>query len=169
MRDLEIGKPYQEGLNRIPEGIVFDFNQGGGFLRIVFDNPLDSEIKEVKQERINLGLFEKHGIIYFLIKFGRLSWMDAPYYVGLSKPYELQELTDEKKGYMVQIVLIDGMTGLVVALKLIELPHSMSIRLKELFENQRKTQIRDYESVLSQIYSRYDTVDLLKEAEKFLL
>ena len=95
--------------------------------------------------------------------------MDAPYYVGVSKPYELQELTDEKKGYVVQIILIDGMTGLVVALKLIELPHSMSIRLKELFENQRKTKIRDYESVLSQIYSRYDTVDLLKEADKFLL
>lgn len=82
MRDLEIGKPYQEGLNRIPEGIVFDFNQGGGFLRIVFDSPLDSEIKEIEQGRINLGLFEKHGIIFFLIKFGRLSWMDAPYYWG---------------------------------------------------------------------------------------
>ena len=95
--------------------------------------------------------------------------MDAPYYVGLTEPYELQELTDEKTGYSVQIVLIDGMTGLVIALKLIELPHSMSIRLKELNENQRKTQIWDYESVLSQIYSRYETVDLLKEADKFLL
>lgn len=89
--------------------------------------------------------------------------------LGLSQPYELKELTEENKGYAVQIVLIDGMTGLIMALKLIELPHSMSIRLKELIENQKKTQIRDYESVLSQIYSRYETVDLLKEADKFLL
>jgi hypothetical protein len=169
MQKLEVGKPYQEGLNRIPEGIVFDFNQEGCFLRIVFDSPLDSEIKEIEQGGINLGLFEKYGIIFFLIKFGKLSWMDAPYYVGLSEPYELQELTYEKTGYSVQIVLIDGMTGIVKVLKLIELPHTMSIRLKELIENQRKTQIRDYESVLSQIYSRYETVDLLKEADKFLL
>ena len=42
--------------------------------------------------------------------------MDAPYNVALSKPYDLEELTDEKTGYAVQIVLIDGMTGIVQAL-----------------------------------------------------
>jgi hypothetical protein len=79
------------------------------------------------------------------------------------------ELTDGKTGYVVQIVLIDGMTGLVKVLKLIELPHSMSVRLKELIEKQSKTQIRDYDMALSQIYSRYQTFDLLKEADKFSL
>ncbi len=167
MQKLEVGKLYQDGLNRIPEGIKFDFNQAGGFLRIVFHSPLDNEIKEIEQGKIKLGLFEKYGIIFFLIKFGSLSWMDAPYYVGLAKPDELEKLTDEKTGYAVQIVLIDGMTGLVKVLKLIELPHSMSVRLKELIEKQRNTQIRDYNAVLSQIYSRYNTEDLLKKADKY--
>jgi len=49
--------------------------------------------------------------------------------VALSKPFELEELIDEKKDYAVQIVLIDGMTGIVQALNLIWLPHSMSIGL----------------------------------------
>lgn len=167
MQKLEVGKLYQDGLNQIPEGIKFDFNQVGGFLRIVFHSPLDNEIKEIEQGKIKLGLFEKYGIIFFLIKFGSLSWMDAPYYVGLAKPDELEKLTDEKTGYAVQIVLIDGMTGLVKVLKLIELPHSMSVRLKELIEKQRNTQIRDYNAVLSQIYSRYNTEDLLKKADKY--
>jgi hypothetical protein len=168
MQKLEVGKPYQEGLNRIPEGMVFDFNQAGGFLRVVFDRPLDPELKEIKQGSIKLGLLEKEGIIFFFIKFGRLDWMDSPYNVALSKHYDLEELT-ENTGYAVQIVLIDGMTGLVHALKLIELPHAMSVRLKELVEKQRKTQIRDYDNVLKRIYSSYMTEDLSKSADKYLL
>jgi hypothetical protein len=57
----------------------------------------------------------------------------------------------------------------IQALKLIELPHTMSIRLKELIETQRKTQIKDYDAVLNRIYSNYDTDDLSKLADKFLL
>ena len=169
MQQLEVGKPYQEGLKRIPEGRVFDVNEGGGFLRIVCDSPLDSEIKEITQGKKNLGLLEKDGIIFFLVKFGSLDWMDAPYNVARSKPFDLQELTDENKGYAVQIVLIDGMTGLVMALKLIGLPHDMSKRLKELIEKQQETPINDYDAVLNRIYSSYDTDDLAKLADKFLL
>jgi len=95
--------------------------------------------------------------------------MDAPHNVAFFQPFKLMELTDGKTGYVVQIVLIDGMTGLVKVLRLIELPHGMSVRLKELIEKQSKTQIRDYKMALSQIYSRYQTFDLLKEADKFSL
>ena len=68
--------------------------------------------------------------------------MDTPYNIALSQPYELQELTDKKTGYTALIVLIDGMTGIVKTMKLIELPHEMSKRFKELVENQRKARHR---------------------------
>lgn len=165
MQALEVGKPYQEGVSRIPEGIVFDFNQGGGILRLVFDSPLDSEIKEIKKGKIELGLLEKEGIIFFLIKFGKLEWMDAPYNSALSNPFDLEELQDEKAGYAVQIVLIDGMTGIVHALKLIGLPYAMSVKFKQLVEQQRQSPIRDYDGALNVIYSRYSTMDLLKGAD----
>ena len=168
MQQLEVGKPYQVGLKRFSEGFVLDFNQGGGFLKIVFDSPIDSEIKEIEDGKIKLGLIEEKGIIFFLFKFGNLPWMDTPYNVALSQPYELQELTDEKTGY-VQIILIDGMTGIVKALKLIELPHEMSKRLKELVENQRKAPLPDYEAVLNKLYSTYDTIDFLTEADIYTL
>jgi hypothetical protein len=169
MQKLEVGKPYQEGLNRIHESIVFDFNQGGGFLRIVFDSPLESEIRDINEGKIKLGLLEEAGIIFFFIKFGKLPWMDAPYNVALSKPYDLEELTDENTGYAVQIVVIDGMTGIVQALKLISLPYTMSKRFKELVEKQRKTQIKDFDMVLNKIYSKYDTDALVEEAETYFL
>ena len=169
MRDLEIGKPYQEGLERIPESIVFDFTQNGGFLRIVFDSPLDNEIEEIKQGNIKLGLLRKEEIIFFFIKLGKLPWMEASYNVSFSQPFELLELTNENKGYTVQVVLIDGMTGIVKALKLIGLPHDMSLKFKEMVEKQRQTPIKDYEATLNRIFSSYDIEDLLKSADKYLI
>ena len=169
MQKLKVENPYHDGLTKIPEGIGFDFNQGGGFLKIVFDCPLDSEIKEMMEGKIKLGLLEDEGIIFFFIKFGKLAWMDAPYNVNLSQSFEFMELTDENKGYAVQIVLIDGMTGIVKALKLIELPHEMSKRFKELVEKQRKTPTINYDVILNQLYSRYDTDDLLSTAEIYSL
>jgi hypothetical protein len=169
MQNLEVGKPYKEGLKRIPEEIIFNFDQDGGFLRIVFDSPLDSEIKEITQGKIKLGLSEEDGILFFFIKFGELPWMDTPYNVEFSQPFDLEELTDEKTGYVVQIVLIDGMTGIVHILKLIELPHAMSKRFKELVEKQKETRIRDYETVLYRIYSKYETDALVEEVEIYFL
>jgi hypothetical protein len=167
MQKLEVGKPYKEGLKRIPEGMIFNFDQSGGLLRIVFDSPLESEIKEITQGKIKLGLLEEAGIIFFFIKFGELPWMDAPYNVEFSQPFELEELTDPKTGYALQIVLIDGTTGIVQALKLIKLPCEMSKRFKQLVEKQKETRITDYETVLYRIYSKYETEALVEEVEIF--
>lgn len=169
MKKLKVGQPYKNGLKRIPEGMIFNFDQSGGLLRIVFDCPLDTEIKEITQGKIKLGLLEEEGIIFFFIKFGELPWMDAPYYVHFSKPYDLEELIDPKTGYAVQIVLVDGMTGIVQALKLIELPHEMSKRFKELVEKQKETRINDYDKVLNRIYSKYETEALVEEVDVYSL
>ena len=88
MRPLEVGKPYQEGLNKIPEGMLFDLNQGGGFLRVVLESPLDNEITQMKQGKIKFGLLEKDGIIFLFLKFGTLAWMDAPYNIEFSVPLQ---------------------------------------------------------------------------------
>jgi hypothetical protein len=61
------------------------------------------------------------------------------------------------------------MTGIVQALKLIELPHEMSKQFKELVEKQRKAPMLDYEAVLNQLYSTYDTIDFLTEADTYTL
>jgi hypothetical protein len=169
MRSLEIGKPYTEGVSRIPEGIVFNFNQDGGYLRIAFDSPFESEIDEIKHGNIKLGLLEEDGIIFFFAKFGSLSWMETPYNVEFSQPYSLEELTDENAGYALQIVLIDGMTGIVQAFKLIWFPNEMSKRFKELVEKQLKNPVFGYDSALNRIYSRYATDDLVTEAEIYSL
>jgi hypothetical protein len=76
VQKLEVGKPFQEGFKRIPEGRVFNFNKGGGILKIIFDSSLDYKIDEISQGKIKIRLLEKEGIIFCFIKFGELPWMD---------------------------------------------------------------------------------------------
>jgi hypothetical protein len=45
----------------------------------------------------------------------------------------------------------------------------MSKRFKKLVENQRKAPMPDYETVLNQLYSTYDTIDFLTEADTYTL
>lgn len=167
MQKFEIGKPYQAGVTKIPEGIVFDFSQAGGFLRIVFNAPTREELREIKKGKIKLGLLEKDGIIFFFIKFGELYWMDAPYNIAFSKPYEFGQLADENSGYAVQIVLVDGKTGIIKAIKLIGLPHELSVKFRDMVQKQKKAPVKDFDSVLSRIYTRYLTGDLIQEAETY--
>jgi hypothetical protein len=167
MQKLEVGKTYKEGLTRIPEGRIFYFKKDGGIIKIIFDNPLDSEIDEINKGEVKIGLLEKEGIIFFFIKFGELPWLEALYHVDFSETLDLMEPIDENKDYALQIVLIDGMTGIVHALNLTGLPQAMSKRLKELIEKQRKTQIRDFDKVLNKIYSKYETDALVEEAETY--
>lgn len=169
MQSLEVGKPYKEGVSRIPEGIVFDFNDSNGFLRISFYAPTKEEIEEVKKGEIELGILQKEGIIFLFFRFGKLDWMDTPYNVALSQPCELQELTEETKGYAVQVVLIDGMAGIIQALKLIELPHEMSLRFKLMVEYQKENPVKEYDENLNIIFSRFSTDELLQEAEIYSL
>jgi hypothetical protein len=50
------------------------------------------------------GICKNAQIIFFFIKLGKLPWMEAPYNVSFSQPFELLELANENKGYTVQVV-----------------------------------------------------------------
>ncbi len=169
MQIFEVGKPYEQGVQSLPEGIAFDYTETGGFLRVVFDSPTEEEIQEIKDGKMQFGLLEKEGIIFLLIKFGRMEWMDVPYYIMNSDPYVLGRLADETKGYPLHIVFVDGRTGIVKVIKRIGLPHEMSIRFKEMVENQRRNPIENYEALVKEVCSEYSTDELVDEAEIYQL
>lgn len=169
MSVLTVGKPL-DGAKGLPEGIMFDFEQAGGLLRIAYHNPTDTEIREVKQGAIKLGLLEKNGIVFLFVKFGNLSWTDCPYHVALSKQYELMELGNTQ-GYSVTVLLVNTEDGVLKVLKFIGLPHKMSQTFKKLVERQRAAPFEKeaYNATLQQIYANYSTTDLLKHADIYSL
>lgn len=96
MYKYEVGKPLQKGVTQYPEGVHFNFGPDGASLLIFMDNPTQSEIKSVKTGKAKLGLFVKENVIFFLSKFGTMNWVDAPYTVHRSAPFEFEDVEDKK-------------------------------------------------------------------------
>jgi hypothetical protein len=166
MQAIEVGKPFP-GTKPIPESVIFEFEQSSGFLRVAWTSPSQFELKQFADGKIKLGFVEIDGIIFILVKFGSMSWMDAPYHVKFFPPYELENLTYSNKGYLINYVMLDAKTRIVKVLKLLEMPHEMSLHFRELVTKQRETSIDEYDQRLFKIYKKHSTNDLVKIAKTY--
>lgn len=163
MQAIEVGKPFP-GTKPIHESVIFEFKQSGGFLRVAWTSPSQFELKQFAEGKIKLGLVEIDGIIFILVKFGSMSWMDAPYHVKFFPPYDLEDLADSNKGYLINYVMLDAKNRIVKVLKLLKMPHEMSLQFKEFVTKQRETSIDGYDRRLFQICKKHSTNDLVKMA-----
>ncbi|MCQ4924936.1 hypothetical protein NE686_17675 [Tissierella carlieri] len=90
----------------------------------------------IKNGRLQFGLFIKDGIIFFLSKFGDMGWMDAPFRVALSPDLTTLQELNEDMGYSCSIILADSLNGEVKVLRFISFSTLFSIKLKEAIEDQ---------------------------------
>ena len=160
---IEVGKLYQEGKAMWAEGIKVDFENSGGQLYIVFNNPTKQEIEEIRKEDCKIGIFEKNEVIFLLFKFGDMEWMDVPYTVHLSKGLVLEKI-QPGMGYAITILLINSANGILEAIRLVSMPTKISQLFYDAVQRQR-IQIFDYSkywNTLDKIYSQYETKDMVK-------
>jgi len=159
---VEVGKLYQEGINKYQEESKFDFTNSGAELYLMFDRPAKTEIENIKRGNIELAVYPADEVLFMLFKFGSLNWIDVPYSVHLSKDLELQEV-EEGKGYALHVTLIDASTGIVEVLRLIGLSTKFSIQLRKLIMSQKEKpfDIKAYNNKINHIYNNYSTKDLV--------
>lgn len=162
---VEVGKPYMKGIESYQEGVRFNFSNVGGYLFIVYDTPTQDEIKNIRKGKIKTTILPIEEVLFLFFKFGSLPYMDAPYTVHLSRPFNFFELT-EGIGYNLKIILVDGRTGIVKAIRIVGFPTELSLKLRELIENQKKMyfDLNDYYRKINQIYSLYSTDDLVRKS-----
>lgn len=162
---LEVGKVFFP-FKGMREGVKFDVADGGCIMRIIYNNPTNKEIMNIRKGEVKFGLIEREGILFVLVKFGSLNWMDFPYHIDLSihLTQGLLEVTNDS-GYSVQILLANGIDGMVKVMRLIAMPTRMSKKFKELADKQQGTIRPNYNSLINLIYSTYSTDDLVKLAE----
>lgn len=161
----EVGKPLQAGITKYEECVKFGFNQQGADMVIFFHSPTAIEVESIRTGKIELGFCEKDGIIFFLSKFAELNWMDAPYTVHLSQPFEFMEIS-ENIGFAFTIILVDASTGLVKVIRHIGMSHRLSVELKAASLRQKQMPFKKklYDQKVKQIYKNYTTNDLIKRA-----
>lgn len=165
MRLFEVGKLFEDGKTKYQEGVKFDFTQSGPVLTMFFDKPTEKEIECVRSGGLQCGFYVKDEIIFMLFKFGGLEWVDAPYSIHLSKPFEFQQI-DEGMGFGLNVYFVDAATGILKVMKLFGLHTKFSISLRDemLAQRQKSFDVGKYQQKINQVYGNYCTKDFVDRA-----
>lgn len=166
MQKLKVGQLLQEGKTKYQEGVIFDFQQAGTLLYLFFNSPTETEIESIKKGEFEIGFYQKDEVIFIMAKFQGMPWMDAPYSVHLSQPFEFQEIT-EGKGFGLTTLLVDANTGILKAIRYSGLSTEFSRKLRIAIENQKNISWdeRSYNQKIDMIYDNYSTYDLVRRAD----
>ena len=167
MQKFEVGKPFL-GKTHYQDGIRFGFDQSGASLCIYYSAPTPDEVETIRQGEVKLGLYITGDIIFLLIKFGDLDWMDAPYNWHLSKPYAFGVI-NEGFGFGMTVFFVDATTGILEVARLVGWVTEMSKSFMQEVEAQKVMEFNKsrYHVKLNEIYLRYTTDDLVKQGHIF--
>ncbi len=163
IKKYEVGNIYQEAKGH-NEGCYFDISDEGASIIVYFDRPTKKEIDSFRtEERFEIRLLELSNIMIFLIKFGSLNWMDAPYTPHLSK--ELTEIkTGKGKGLATTIMLFDTESGKLESMRFIGFSEKFTREISSAINGLLKKQFdkREYASQLNSLFAKYSTNDFVK-------
>lgn len=162
-KTYEVGKIYTEAI-RHSEGCYFDISDTGAKLIVYFDKPTQDEVENFKAEkRFEMRLVEFSEVMMFLVKFGSLNWMDAPYTPYLS-PGLSEICTEEGKGLGVTIMLFDTASGRLESMRLVSLSEKFTERISNAVNELKRKPFNNlaYNNSLNNLFMRYSTDDLVK-------
>lgn len=162
---LEVGGLYP---GAIPQTDIcqFDMTDSGAVMTVFYSAPNSKEIQNFKTGAVKIALTVRSGIIFLLIKFGDMAWMDMPYTVHLSPRLTSLQALESTQGYGLTVVLVDRATGTIKALRLLGLPNRFSNEFRKLAVEQQSQDFSpvSYDRALNSVYNNYSTADLLKTA-----
>ena len=165
MKKYEVGKVYPEIVGHT-EGCYFDIADDGATIAVYFNRPTAKETENFKSDkRFEIRLLDFSDAMMFLVKFGSLNWMDAPYTPHLSR--NLTSIhTEQGKGLATTIMLFDTSTGKLEALRLVGFSERFTAKIKNSVENllKRPFDKGQYGLYLNTLFSRYSTSDFVKMA-----
>jgi hypothetical protein len=144
-------------------GIVFNFSEECGVIRIITDSASILEVESVAEAPYKFGLFNENSIIFVLAKFGEMDWFLMSYHVNPLYPYELK---DNCK-YPIKVFFIDKCANIVGFIRSIAMPLRMSMKFKELVEKQLAYSVNrdEIQRRLDEIYAKYSDNEMIRLAE----
>ncbi len=104
------------------------------------------------------------GTFFFLLRFGSMDWMDAPFSPHLAPAFKLDDVADGQ-GYACTVMLVDSKTGELRNFRLIGLGTGFSRALKKELAALPAMPTLDYYHTLDAVMSAYPTSALVKIAK----
>jgi len=107
MKQYKTGKIYKEFIQKT-EMSVMNFDGKNVDIFILRENPPADVVESVKSTVPFFQIYTKNNIIFILIKFEDLDWIDIPY---INQTLTLQEIKDDISGYPCKIHFANSKTG----------------------------------------------------------
>ncbi len=161
---FEVGKPFPLPPVRT-EGAAFSVEPYSNLLIYRFDRPTQEEIQEFKEGRVELAVLRLRGVLFFLSRFGRLAWSDAPYSTHLTaREKSLPELASGNRGYALDCFLVDSRDNVLKAHRLVRMPVDFSAKFKAAIDKDAADSMDEagFNKAVGDVYANYSTADLLK-------
>lgn len=121
MQIVAIGKPLFETRTELPEAIEYNYQAGDHTLLLSMNNLHPNEIRAVREDEAEFGLYCENSIIFLLYRFGEtLPWSDSAFsWWNVAKEDRRvpapQENPNER--ILLKIILVEATTGIVKAIR----------------------------------------------------
>ncbi|HRH43181.1 MAG TPA: hypothetical protein PKY82_16235, partial [Pyrinomonadaceae bacterium] len=117
MQIVALGKPLFDGRDKLPEAIEYNYQAGDHTLLLSMKNLHPLEVKAVREEPAEFGLYCEDGIIFLLYRFGEiLPWSDSAF-SWWNVAEEDRRIPEQRKHpserILLKIILIEATTGVV--------------------------------------------------------
>lgn len=164
MVKLEVGQPFHRIIHS--EGVLLNIGKSSIDITVGFDTPSDNEIEQfMSTARAEFRLVTVDSILFLLVKFGNLSWMDAPYGPVLSGSLEhLDTEIPEGSGFSVFLYLVDIRTNILKSQRLISWSTKFSREFQRMMKEttQESMTVTEYSKRLNNVFRRYPTNALVR-------
>jgi hypothetical protein len=171
-----VGELYNPDRSSWPEAVQYNLCWGRHELVMFIGSPTPSEIGAVRSGRAEFALLVEGPILFFLYSFephfaGRgIDWSEAPFSWHLV-PENQRTLPDvqstpEARGVL-RIILVDAHTGIVKALRTVNLAQEFTEQLRQAIQEQaaKAWNAEEYDQALAAAYRKYfKSIDMVKVA-----
>ncbi len=140
MQIVAIGKQLFEGRDKLPEAIEYNYQAGDHTLLLSMKNLHPSEIKAIREEPAEFGLYCEDGIIFLLYRFGEiLPWSDSAFSwwnVAEEDRRIPAPQANPAERILLKIILVEAATGVVKAIRVTTFSPEFTERLHRAIRGQ---------------------------------
>lgn len=131
MHLYQVGALYAPGRTSWPDGVDYNYRSGQHELRIFMRGIQPPELFAYTKSKIQFALLVRGDIIGLLFQAGAVPWSDATFNIHLVPAAErtVPAVPAANEGKLLTIILVEGETGIIAALRVVSLSHAFSVAL----------------------------------------
>lgn len=166
MQIIAIGKPLFADRTELPEAVEYNYQAGDHTLLLSMKNLHPNEIRAVREDVAEFGLYCEDGIIFLLYRFGEsLPWSDSAF-SWWNVAEEDRRLPEPQKNpaerILLKIILVEASTGIVKAIRVMTFSPEFTERLHRAIRGQATGEELSREDFIArslEIYRKYSPTD----------